>query len=221
MHDQPHPNQQPSSVASAGRTLPRPVAEDCGIDWEHEPTLQPRIWVASLADYAAGRPMGGWIDAAREPEDVSQDIRALLARSVQPGADTWAIYDSDDFGPLQLGDDLEIETVSRVARAVRVQGRPLAAWLELTRDLSEQTIADYPNAFLGSWPSLDDFGRQMLTDLGYPEHMDRYIPKHLRPYVSLNADALVHDLIQHHDIHYWLPPEGRVWVYRNPHTDGS
>lgn len=197
---------------AVGRTVPRP--EDCGIDWEREPTLNPKIWVASLADYAAGRPMGGWIDAAQEPEDVSKDITALLARSIKPGADAWAIYDTDDFDPLQVCADLDIETVSRVARALHDHGRPLAAWLELTEDLSADNIAAFADAFLGSWPSLDDFGHQVLIDMGYPEHLERFIPQHLRAYVSLNADAFVRDLLAHRDIRHWLPPEGRVWVYR-------
>jgi hypothetical protein len=44
----------------------------------------PRIYVASLSDYNAGRLLGRWIDADQPAEAIHEQIAQLLAESNQP-----------------------------------------------------------------------------------------------------------------------------------------
>jgi len=45
---------------------------------------RPRIYVASLADYTAGRLYGCWIDADQPAETIREQITAMLAQSRDP-----------------------------------------------------------------------------------------------------------------------------------------
>ena len=48
---------------------------------EEERKTQPRIYVASLADYNEGRLHGAWIDAAQDEEELERCVKEMLARS--------------------------------------------------------------------------------------------------------------------------------------------
>lgn len=53
----------------------------------------PRIYVASLSDYNNGLLHGEWIDAGQEPDEIHEQVQAMLAESESPGAEEWAIHD--------------------------------------------------------------------------------------------------------------------------------
>jgi antirestriction protein len=67
-----------------------------------EQSPEPRIYVASLSDYNAGRLHGRWIDAAQGVEAVEAEIVDMLGESRQLVAEEWAIHDYDDFGDIRL-----------------------------------------------------------------------------------------------------------------------
>ena len=50
----------------------------------------PRIYVASLADYNAGRLHGRWIDADQPIEVIREEIAEMLTESKEPIAEEWA-----------------------------------------------------------------------------------------------------------------------------------
>src|SRR4051794_22832572 len=78
-------------------------AEDALLQ-EAEPRNRPRIYVASLSDYNAGRLHGTWIDTNQTVEEVGGEITAMLALSPEPGAKEWAIHDHEGFGPYHVGE---------------------------------------------------------------------------------------------------------------------
>ena len=53
----------------------------------------PRVYVASLSDYNAGRLHGVWIDATDDLDTIWAHVQAMLAASASPGAEEWAIHD--------------------------------------------------------------------------------------------------------------------------------
>jgi len=55
----------------------------------------PRIYVASLADYVAGRLHGRWIDADRPIETIREQIAQMLAESKEPISVLWAMAPGD------------------------------------------------------------------------------------------------------------------------------
>lgn len=52
---------------------------------------RPRIYVACLAAYNSGCLHGRWIDATT-PEEIWEQVRAMLADSPEPDAEEWAIH---------------------------------------------------------------------------------------------------------------------------------
>ena len=69
-----------------------------------EQRLQPRIYVASLSDYNAGRLHGRWIDATQGVDAVQAEVVAMLAESREAVAEEWAIHDYDEFAGVRLGE---------------------------------------------------------------------------------------------------------------------
>lgn len=94
-------------------------------------TATPRIYVASLSDYVAGRLLGRWIDADQEPDEIRAEIQAMLATSEQAPAEEWAIHDFDNFGRYRVSEYASIDLVSLVGRAIAEADSPaFNAWLE-------------------------------------------------------------------------------------------
>src|SRR5205085_7828465 len=82
----------------------------------------PRIYVASLSDYNAGRLHGAWIDATQDPAQIHENIAAMLAAGREPPAEEWAIHDYDNFGPVHLSEYEDIAAVSRIGRGIAEHG---------------------------------------------------------------------------------------------------
>jgi antirestriction protein len=91
---------------------------------EGEPTPEverptpPRIYVASLSDYNAGRLHGAWIDASQDLDEVWRQVSEMLAASPEPIAEEWAIHDYDNFGPLRLDEYESLCTVVGLAQGI-------------------------------------------------------------------------------------------------------
>jgi len=162
-------------------------------DKEAEPAqLQPRIYVASLADYNAGRLYGTWLDAARSAGELSDDIDQLLAGAPTPGAEEWAIHDFEGFGPLQLAEYTDLATVSRLANGIAQYGEAFAVFAEVVGPEAVDP-AGFEQAYRGTWDSTTAYAEQLLDDLGAEAYL-RDVPNWLRPYVQIDSDAFARDL---------------------------
>jgi antirestriction protein len=169
---------------------------------------RPRIYVASLSDYNAGRLHGSWIDATSEPDAIHEQIHEMLADSIEPIAEEWAIHDHDNFGRLRLGEYESIEAVSLVARGINEHGEAFAAWASLD-ELEPERLAQFEEAYRGTWSSLEDYADNLLDDVGATQHLEQ-IPDWLQPYVSLDVAAFARDLELSGDI---TSVEGQEGVY--------
>ncbi len=89
----------------------------------------PRIYVASLADYNAGRLYGSWIDANQSAECIHDEIAQMLATSKEPIAEEWAIHDYEYFGDLQLSEYEGIDQVAEAAFQITEHGPVFASLL--------------------------------------------------------------------------------------------
>ena len=87
---------------------------------------KPRIYVASLSDYNAGRLHGVWIDADRGSDHIWQEISAMLKSSTEPDAEEWAIHDFEGFGSLRLAESESIDAVAELAELIDEHGEIFA-----------------------------------------------------------------------------------------------
>lgn len=158
---------------------------------ETEPEIRPRIYVASLSDYNAGRLHGTWIDATQDPEDINEAVQRMLFTSPQLFAEEWAIHDYEGFGYARLSEYSSFETVSRIAQGIETHGDAFGAWIAYSGGDSEENLDKFEEAYLGRWDTLRDYAEQLAEDLGITEDV---IPEEHRPYISIDIDRLVRDL---------------------------
>ena len=161
---------------------------------EQEPKHQPRIYVASLSDYNAGRLHGEWLDAAQDPEALLAGISAMLAASPEPGAEEWAIHDYEQFCGVRLGEYESIESVSKIALGIAEHGAAFGAWAEYLGHDSWDDLDRFEDCYQGYWESLTDYAEHLLEDLGLDEIIERAVPENLQPYVRIDAEALARDM---------------------------
>lgn len=126
-------------------------------------TMTPRIYVASLSDYNAGRLVGQWIDLdeTTETDDLQAAINAMLATSSEKIAEEWAIHDYDDMP--NLGEYPDLDTVISIAQSILEFGEPFRAWIDESSYNIEHPER-FQDCYLGEYDSETDYAREYLRD---------------------------------------------------------
>jgi antirestriction protein len=181
---------------------------------EEERKAQPRIYVASLADYNEGRLHGEWIDAAQDEEELERCVKEMLARSPSPGAEEWAIHDYEGFGLLRLDEFESLASVAKVASGIAEHGPAFAAWAAHVGADSE-AIDEFEDAYMGEWESAVAFAEEMLDDMGHVEEIMRGVPAHLAAYVQIDYEGFVRDLVRNGELATLEKPDGGIYVFRD------
>lgn len=150
----------------------------------------PRIYVACLASYNAGRLHGEWIDADEGAEAIREAIRAMLRASPEPIAEDWAIHDHENFGGLALHEHESVGDVAEAAELIAEHGElaelaighfgGLGHLDEAREAIEERFSGAFADRDLWAWRLLEDSG-----DLAR-------IPERLHPY--LDAERYARDL---------------------------
>jgi len=144
-------------------------------------TTTPKIYVASLSDYNAGRLHGKWIDATQDIDDVWAEIKTMLAASPefrvfpQGGpAEEWAIHDYEGFGDYSLHEYESIDKVVMLAQAMEEAGEAVAAFVSNDStpldeaNGAEDLLYSFREAYVGTYNSERDFAEQLVEDIGLP-----------------------------------------------------
>ena len=124
---------------------------------------RPRIYVACLSSYNAGRLHGRWIEADQDTEIIWEEIREMLRESPTENAEEWAIHDHEDFGGYSLSEWEPIEDVARIASNIARYGEVFGALLSYTDDVedAEQLMED---GYSGEWNSLGDYVEDLIRE---------------------------------------------------------
>jgi len=155
--------------------------------------LIPRIYVASLSDYNAGRLHGCWIDATQPIEEVWTEVNAMLAASPLVGAEEWAIHDFEDFGPLRLGEYDSLEQVACIGSGIAEHGVAYAIWADHVGSSQwAERLDEFADHYQGRWDSARDWAEELLDGIGID--LDASVPDFLAPYVRLDIEAFAADL---------------------------
>ena len=83
----------------------------------------PRIYVASLRDYNAGRLHGIWLTVGSDGSELAGSVRRMPNASIEEGAEEWAIHDYEGFGDFRIPENTRLETVIGIAAAIGVVDR--------------------------------------------------------------------------------------------------
>lgn len=139
------------------------------------PSDTPRIYVACLAAYNAGRLHGAWIEAS-DPDEIRDRVSAMLAAS----AEEWAIHDYEGFVGACLSEWESFETVCALSDFISEHGALGAKlYIHFGNDL-DQARALFDD-YAGRYESLADFAETLHEDLG------TNIPDPLKVYIDWQA----------------------------------
>lgn len=129
----------------------------------------PRIYVASLADYNAGRLHGAWIDCDKDADDIQAEIDAMLAESPAQKcgdvAEEFAIHDYDCFCGIKLHEYDAIEVVAELAAAIIEHGEAFALYVEMV-GAEYATLEGFQEAYQGVYESEVDFAYYLVKEHG-------------------------------------------------------
>lgn len=112
----------------------------------------PRIYVACLASYNAGRLHGAWIDCDQDGEDIAAEIETMLAASPTGGAEEWAIHDHEGFPTGAVGEFSDLDEIAAIAAAIEEHGDAYRAALAIAHDHAD-ALAHVEDAYHGAWDS--------------------------------------------------------------------
>ena len=144
----------------------------------------PRIYVASLSDYNAGRLHGRWIDATQGVDGIWEDVQAMLAESKEPNAEEWAIHDFSGFGAWKPSESVSFEDVSRVADLIEEHGQIISHLIDghCEIDNAEDYLQDN---YQGEFKNLEDWAYQHIEDTG----MLQDVPETIKNYFNYESFA--------------------------------
>jgi len=181
---------------------------------EQEPPANPppRIYVASLSDYNAGRLHGEWITIDRATDEIHDRITQILDGSPEPGAEEWAIHDYEGFHGIQINEQEALDTVVWLADKLAEHGPAFTGWVAHKGELDPDED-DFKDHYLGQFDSVTDYAELLADDMGVDTMLDLYVPAHLRSYVTFDAAAFGRDLELGGDIVSVDTPDGDTWIY--------
>lgn len=145
---------------------------------------RPRVYIASLADYNAGRLLGHWMDADQERDALHAQIRALLTESREDVAEEWAIHDHEGFGLWEPRKFESIDTVAAVARGIVEHGDVFAGLVSHLGTV-EEAARFMEEAYGGAWDSLADYAASFVEDV-YSGEL-RELPEFIRSHIDYEA----------------------------------
>jgi antirestriction protein len=171
-------------------------------------TTSPRIYVACLAAYNAGRLHGRWIEATQSVDDIWTEVQEMLAASPEPGAEEWAIHDYEGFGPLRLSEWESFERVSAIAAGIAEHGLAFAAWLSYDESRDPSDARAFEDAYRGEWDSMRAYAEDWADQAGMYDAAEK-----AGPYVTVAIDMLERDLnielysveTDHYTVHIFDP----------------
>ena len=124
----------------------------------------PRIYVASLSDYNAGRLHGRWIDANQPAETIREEISQMLAESKEPSAEEWAIHDYENFAGYNVGEFADLEQLSEIASLILEHGPVFGRLLTHFGGDLEDAKRYMNDGYRGEWDSLAHYVESLVEE---------------------------------------------------------
>lgn len=149
---------------------------------------QPQIYVACLAAYNNGRLHGKWIDPTQEVEKISKKISLMLAKSPEPGAEKYVIYDQTGLYDLEIEKDDSIEDIQEKAFFILEHGELGAKLLNYYRGhlgYAEEAMESYHGDYDNELDYAAEFFNQCYLEK-MPETVRYYID-----YESFKKDIFI------------------------------
>ncbi len=140
----------------------------------------PKIYVACLAAYNHGYLHGIWLNAARDAEDIRDDIEYMLSWSPVRHleyCEEWAIHDQENFGNYSVDEYEDIEQLSEIALDIKEHGEAYLAYLEYFD--YEPSQEDFKDRYMGEWESVEDYVQDYYESTGIIDKIDNCLARYI------------------------------------------
>ena len=147
--------------------------------------LEPRIYVASLSDYNAGRLHGVWIDCTGKDEaEIFTEINRMLSLSSEEIAEEYAIHDYEGFGGLNISEYAGVPQIVAHTALIETHGEAITHFINYF-GMSEEGAAEvFEEAYCGHHESFRAFSDDLFDEIYAHD-----IPEGLRSYIDYAAFA--------------------------------
>lgn len=190
--DREYPADEPSEPL-AERELPAEERAHERVETAPDP---PRVFLSDDGAFAKGVDRGRWLDAASDAEELIAARDELLTTSPFAGG-TISIRRHSGFAGLAIAADENLTTVSQLASGIATHGRAFAAYADwLGRD--EETLAAFPHAFAGSWPSVTRWAETYVEERGWWDQLSEHVDPQLLPHLRIDFERLGRELTYDH-----------------------
>ena len=177
----------------------------------------PRIYVASLSDYNAGRLHGKWfdVDDFADGSDLYDAVKEqVLDTSKELVAEEWAIHDFEGFGGLTISEYESFDNVVKIAEAIEEHGPAFAVWLDNDSSHGPEDVEDFQEQYCGKWDSEKAYTEETICELGFGGLTAEIIEENLS---YIDVDYIKHEMFDVGD--HWSSPTGApdydVYVFRS------
>jgi antirestriction protein len=172
----------------------------------------PRIYVASLSDYNAGRLHGVWLEAT-ELRRVRSGVAAMLTASPGGNAEEYAIHDFEGFSRYLPSEFADLGLVCAIGATIVEHGTVFTAYCEHvgfpTQTSSVSTlVTGFTESYQGAYESLETWAEQHLEETGLLQP----VPDWLRGYLDIESWA--DDAELNGDV-FAVEFEGKLHVFSN------
>lgn len=157
---------------------------------------RPRIYLACVASYNSGRLYETWVEADQGEEHIWAAVRSMIAASLEPGAEEWAIHSYEGFEGAELSESAGFEYVCALAEFIAEHGELGAKVYEYCGNDLDDARAAFER-YAGAYSSTATFAEGLHDDLGtqISECLQYYIDwQALAKDMELNGDILVVEL---------------------------
>jgi len=182
---------------------------------EQQPKVSPKVWIASLSDYNAGHLHGGWVEADQEPDGIWEGVNEVLRSSKEPGAEEWAVFDYEGFGPLRLSEYETVERISRLGRGIGQHGEAFAAFANFLGG-DDELLNQFEDCYIGRCESARAYVEEFLEDAGIDRILDDAVPGYLRDYLRIDTEALARDMEFEGSLLSVEASQGGVFLFHPP-----
>lgn len=147
--------------------------------------LEPKIYVASLSDYNAGRLHGIWIDCAGKDEaDIFAEIKAMLSVSSEEIAEEYAIHDYEGFGGLKISEYAGVAQIVAYAALIETHGEAITHFISHFGMSEEGAAEAFESSYCGHHESFRDFSDDLFDEIYAHD-----LPEGRRSYIDYAAFA--------------------------------
>ena len=176
--------------------------------------LTPRIYVACLASYNAGRLYGCWIDLGEgiDEDDIRAEVSDMLSSSPEPIAEEWRIDASEDldgYCPESLAE------AAALGALVDTYGKAAIHWFQngSTDGLEPDEWGDkFTEEYQGHHDSPEAFIENLLEENGLGRVLEAIQIGHSNAWAYLDAKAIAHDWMI--SDYFDIRDDGGHYIYR-------